>query len=64
MAYSKAANQSAMKYTKEKQKSILLKIKKDDFETIIEPAIKKSGLPTVTYIKQAIYEKVEREKNM
>lgn len=31
---------------------------------IIEPAIKKSGLPTVTYIKQAIYEKIEREKNM
>ena len=55
-------NKAAQKYVKEKQKSILIKWKKTEFESEIEPAIKDSGLPTVTYIKQAVREKIERDR--
>ena len=61
MPYSQAQNEASKKYTKEKQKSLLIKFKKDDFEERIAPAIKKSGLPIVTYIKTAINEKIERD---
>lgn len=63
MAYSENAKKASIKYMNEKQKRIYLRIKKDDFENIVEPAIKKSGLSTATYIKKAIYEKIERENN-
>ena len=63
MTYSESSKRASMKYIKEKQKSILLKIKKSDFENIIQPAIEKSGLPTSTFIKDAIYEKIKRDFN-
>ena len=62
MAYNKSGNESAKRYVKEKQHSILLRFKKETFETDIKPYIDKSGLPVVTFIKQAIKEKIEREK--
>ena len=62
MSYSSAQNRASIKYVKEHQKQILLRVKKEEYETVIEPAIKKSGLPAATYIKQAIYEKIERDK--
>lgn len=58
-----SGKRASMKYVREKQKSILLKWKKTDFENIILPAIEASGLPTATYIKQAVMEKIERERN-
>lgn len=61
MTYSPKYKESSMKYVREKQKSILLRIKKDDYESIVEPAIKKSGLGIATFIKKAIYEKIERD---
>lgn len=61
MAYSQKTNIASQKYVKEKQKSILIKFKKDIYEQEIEPAIRKSGLPIVTFIKDAIYEKCERD---
>lgn len=63
MAYNESAMKSAIKYVKEHQKQIVIKYKKEDYESRIQPAIKKSGLPTATFIKQAIEEKIEREMN-
>ena len=56
---------SSKKYIKEKQKSILLRWKKDDWESRIEPVIKATGMPVVTFIKEAVEEKfkrIEKEK--
>lgn len=61
MAYSEASKRAAIKYEKEKMKRIILKYKTEDYENVILPAVKKSGLPTATYIKQAIEEKIERD---
>ena len=62
MAYDDIGKKATMKYIKSKQKRVELLFHKEQFETIIEPAIAESGLPTATYIKQAIMEKIERDK--
>ncbi len=41
MTYSEASKRAVRKYTKEKVKSILLRVKKSDYEDRILPAIKK-----------------------
>lgn len=61
MAYNEVVKRATLKYMKNKVKSINLRIKKDEFEQNIKPAITSSGLPTNTFIKQAIYEKIARE---
>ena len=45
---------------KDKQQRIEIKWKKSDYMERIEPAISKSGLPTATFIKEAVNEKIER----
>ncbi len=62
MAYTESSKRAAAKYIKHKQKRILIRFKKDDFEERIAPAIKESGLPILTYIKAAINEKIELDK--
>ncbi len=62
MAYSEASKRAVSKYTKEKVKSILLRVKKSDYEDRILPAIKKTGLPVMTFIRMAIDEKIERDQ--
>ncbi len=62
MTYSESSKKASAKYIKEKQKSILIKFKKDDYINRIAPAIEESGLPVVTFIKRAIDEKIERDK--
>ena len=59
--YNESRKQSTTKYIRNNQKRIDLKIKKEVWENEIEPAILRSGLPVSTYIKQAIFEKIERE---
>ena len=61
MAYDEVAKKATMKYIKEKTKQITVRFIKTDFEERIEPAIRKSGLKTVTFIKQAIEEKITRD---
>lgn len=60
--YNESRKNSTIKYMKEKMKIINLRIKKDDYEERIEPAIRRSGLPVATFVKKAIDEKIEREK--
>ncbi len=61
MAYDEIAKKATMKYIKDKQQRLEIKYKKDDYESRIQPAIEKSGLPTATFIKQAIDEKIVRD---
>ena len=49
------------RYIKYKTKSICLTYKTEDYIEL-KSIIGKSGLPTNTFIKQAIREKIEREK--
>lgn len=59
--YNDVVKRASAKYLKEKQRSVTLRFKKEDFEERIAPAIKKSNLPTMTFIKVAIDEKIERD---
>ena len=59
--YNESRKNSTLKYMREKMKIINLRIPKIKYETEIEPFIKKSGLPTATFIKTAIMEKIERD---
>ena len=56
----KKAKERSVKYIKEKQKETTVRFKKTDFESRIAPAIEASGLPTATFIKQAVEEKMAR----
>ena len=62
MAYDDVSKQATLKYIKSKQQEIKIRYRKDEFDERIQPAIKKSGLPTATFIKDAIEEKIERDK--
>ena len=55
---------ATMKYMKEKRKRLDLSWKKEEFEEVIMPAAEKAGVPVSTFIKQAINEKIEREKDV
>lgn len=63
MAYTEAVNKAVQKYVKEKQKQIIIKYKKEEYEEKILPAIEASGLQTATFIKRAVEEKIERDQN-
>ncbi len=61
MSYSAKSNKAAKKYKSQGQKQIALSYKIDEYELEILPAIKESGLPVATFIKQAIMEKIKSE---
>ena len=61
MAYNDISKKATIKYIKDKQREVKIRFKKDDYDTRIEPAIKKSGVPTATFIKAAIDEKIARD---
>jgi len=61
MSYDDVAKKAALKYKKDKQHPISLAYKQEEYDNRIKPAIEKSGLPTATFIKRAIDEKIERD---
>lgn len=61
MAYSESLKDTNLKYFKNNQRRIALNWLKDDYEKRIAPAIKRSGMPTSTFIKEAIEEKLVRD---
>ena len=61
MAYNEIAKNATIKYIKDKQQRLEIKYKKEEYDQRIRPAIERSGLPTATFIKQAIDEKIERD---
>lgn len=64
MAYSEKSTRNArnIQYVKEHQKQIQIKYKNEEYQQHILPAIKKTGLPVATFIKQAIEEKIIRDQ--
>lgn len=62
MTYDKSTMRASIKYVKEKQQRIEIRYKKTDYDERIKPAIDKSGLPTATFVKEAIDEKIARDK--
>lgn len=58
--YRKSNKKATMKYISDKQKQVVIRWKKEDYESHIEPAINMSGLATSTFIKEAVNEKIER----
>lgn len=61
MSISDSQRKATLKYVAEKQKQIMIKYKISEYEERIRPAITASGLPTATFIKKAIDEKIERD---
>lgn len=63
MGYNDVAKQASMKYIKDKQQEIKIRYKKDEYEKMILPFIKESGLPVATYFKKAVLEKILADEN-
>lgn len=61
MTYNENIKNNNLRSFKKRQKRVSLNWQKEDFEGRVEPAIKKSGLPTSTFIKKAVNEKIERD---
>lgn len=61
MAYNEIVKNATIKYIKDKQQRLEIKYKKGEYDQRIRPAIERSGLPTATFIKQAIDEKIDRD---
>lgn len=62
MTYDQTSKKATLKYRK-KRKQIALEYKMEEYENDILPAIEASGLPIASFIKEAIREKIERERN-
>ncbi len=60
MAYNEKIKNNNAKYLKANQRRIAINWLKKDYENKIEPAIKRSGLPVSTFIKEAVREKIAR----
>lgn len=50
------------RYKEKAIKRVPLDMQKEYFETVLKPAADRSGVPVNTFIKQAIQEKIERDK--
>ena len=57
----KAGKQASLRYRKEKQHQVALSWKVTEYEQKIAPAIRKSGKPVATFVKEAVREKIERD---
>lgn len=60
--YSKAKGQAMIRYSKKSQHRVTLTFKTEDYEKLIQPYVEASGKPVSTFIKEAIFEKIEREQ--
>lgn len=59
--YNEKDKQRTIAYIKNNLKRVEVRYPNDEYYSKIEPAIKKSGLATTTFIKQAVEEKIERD---
>lgn len=62
MARTEAANRAQYKYNEKNIKRVPLDVQKEYYETVLKPAADLCGVGVNTYIKQAIAEKIERDK--
>ena len=61
MGYDATAKMATLKYIRDKQQEIKVRYRKEEYEQDVLPAIRKTGLPVATYIKQAVSEKILAE---
>lgn len=61
MAYNEVSKKATMKYIKDKMQQFTIRFTKSDYDERIKPAIEASGLKPTTFIKKAIYEKIEHD---
>ena len=62
MKTSEAQKKASMKYAKEKLKRIPLDVSNQYYDGTLKPAANAAGVGVNTYIKQAIFEKIERDQ--
>ncbi len=60
--YSEAMRAAALRYRQKSQHAISLAYRKKDYDEIVAPAAARAGVPVATFIKMAVLEKVERDK--
>lgn len=60
--YNEKEKQRTIAYIKNNLKRLEVRYTNEEYESKIAPAIKKSGLATATFIKQAIAEKIEKDR--
>lgn len=61
MAYNERSKKATLKYIKNKTQQFTIRFSKIDYYQRIKPYIEASGIRPTTFIKQAIYEKIERD---
>ena len=59
--YNEKSKEAILKYRKKNMKTLSLRYPKNVYENDILPAIEKSGKPVLTFVKEAITEKITRE---
>ena len=59
--YSEAGKKAVLKHRRTRRKSVSLEYKLEEYENIVLPASKASGLPVATFIKAAVQEKIQRD---
>ena len=62
MPYNPKYNETAYKYRKTNLKRIPLDVQKDYYDNVLKPAADRSGTPVNRYIRIAIDEKIDRDK--
>lgn len=62
MKTSEAQKKATIKYAKQNLKRIPFDVQKDYYDNVLKPAADSAGIGVNTYIKNAIAEKIERDK--
>ena len=60
--YNKKENEYAKAYKRKAQKQIALSYKRDEYDKTIAPAVNLAGIPTATFIKEAVENRIECEE--
>lgn len=58
--YNEKSKEATIKYIAENLKRIEIRFPKKEYEEFIAPAIERSGKTTAAFIKDAIYQEIER----
>lgn len=61
MSYTEKTKEAALKYRRNGVKTLSLRYPKHVYDNDILPAIKKTGKPVLTFVKEAVTEKIQRE---
>lgn len=62
MTYNPKYNEQNYKYRSKKYKRVGVDFEKEYYENVLAPAVDASGVSMSAYIKQAVFEKMEREE--